>query len=132
MFQRLDTFKVRERFERRGRLLLFLIGCGFLLLVGRMIWIQLIEGKRYYRLSESSRLRLIPLSPPRGFILDRNGERLAGDEASFSLSVVPSNIEDVDQLLDSLGKFLRIDKEAARRKIPVSYTHLTLPTTPYV
>ena len=117
MFQRLDTFKVRERFERRGRLLLFLIGCGFLLLVGRMIWIQLIEGKRYYRLSESSRLRLIPLSPPRGFILDRNGERLAGDEASFSLSVVPSNIEDVDQLLDSLGKFLRIDKEAAKRKI---------------
>jgi len=115
--RRLDISEPEQRFEKRVRLLWLLIVCGFLLLIGRISWLQLIEGERYRRLSENSRLRLIPLSPPRGLILDRNGERLAGDEASFSLSVIPSNIDDVDRLLDSLGRFLKIDKEIAKRKI---------------
>jgi len=107
----------QDQFERRVKIFWIIIICGLLVLIGRIAWLQLIEGERYFRISKNSRLRLVPLPCTRGLILDRNGEKLAGNEAFFSVGVVPSNVTDTDELVKCLNQFLDIDKEIAKKRI---------------
>lgn len=107
----------QDQFERRIKIFWIIIICGFLVLIGRIAWLQLIEGERYFRISTNSRLRLVPLPCTRGLILDRNGEKLAGNEAFFSVGIVPSNVTDIDELIKCLDEFLDIDKEIAKKRI---------------
>jgi len=107
----------QDQFERRIRIFWIIIICGLLVLLGRIAWLQLIEGERYFGISKNSRLRLVPLPCSRGLILDRNGEKLAGSEAFFSVGVVPSNVTDIDELIKCLDQFLDIDKEIAKKRI---------------
>ena len=107
----------QDQFERRIKIFWIIIICGLFVLLGRIAWLQLIEGERYFRISKNSRLRLVPLPCSRGLILDRNGEKLAGNEAFFSVGVVPSNVTDIDELIKCLDEFLDIDKEIAKKRI---------------
>ena len=107
----------QDQFGRRLKILWIVIICGLFVLLGRIAWLQLIEGERYFRISKNSRLRLVPLPCIRGLILDRNGEKLAGNEAFFSVGVVPSNVANVDELIERFDEFLDIDKEIAKKRI---------------
>lgn len=64
-----------------------------LLLVGgigsRLVYLQLVQGKRNHQLAENNRIRLIPKQPERGQILDRNGKLLAGNRVSHSVFIWP-------------------------------------------
>jgi penicillin-binding protein 2 len=74
--------------SRRNLLLLlsFFIGV-FLLIVGRLFQIQVLQRHRYGELSKKNYLRVRNLYPPRGDIYDRRGEKLAYDEPRYVLSV---------------------------------------------
>ena len=82
-----------------------------------MAWLQLIEGERYLRISKNSRLQLLPLPCTRGLILDRNGEKLTQNEASFSVGVIPSNVSNPDHLLDHLARILKLDKKVILERL---------------
>ena len=117
MLWKQDISQQEEKFGRRVNLVgIVMVICLAILLV-RIAWLQLVEGERYFLLSKNSRLRLLPLSPTRGLILDRKGEKLAGNEARFSLAVVPSNVAQLDQLLDRLSKMVQLDTEAVEKKL---------------
>ncbi len=107
----------RERFETRIKILGVIIVCGFLILLARMAWLQLIEGERYLRISKNSRLQLLPLPCTRGLIWDRNGKKLTHNEVSFSVGVIPSRVSNPDHLLDNLVRILKLDKKAVLEKI---------------
>ena len=53
---------------------------GFLVLFGRLFELQIIKGSYYRSLSEGNRIRRIPITAPRGRIIARNGEILAGNK----------------------------------------------------
>ncbi len=53
---------------------------GFLVLIGRLFDLQIIRGSYYRNLSEGNRIRRVPVIAPRGKILARGGEILAGSE----------------------------------------------------
>lgn len=117
MLWKKDISQEKERFEKRVNLIAAVMVICLAILLVRIAWLQLAEGERYFILSKNSRLRLLPLSPTRGLIMDRKGEKLAGNEARFSLAVVPSNVAEPDQLLDRLSKIVQLDKEVARKKL---------------
>ncbi len=106
-----------ERLERRVSLIAIVMVICLAVLLVIVAWLQLVEGERYFLLSNNSRLRLLPLSPTRGVILDRKGEKLAGNEARFSLAVVPSNVADLDELINDLSRVVQLDKEGVRKKL---------------
>lgn len=58
----------------RGALIL-----GFLILIARLFELQIIKGRYYRTLAEENRIKRIPLPAPRGLILARGGEVLAGN-----------------------------------------------------
>jgi penicillin-binding protein 2 len=52
---------------------------GFLILIARLIELQVIKGAYFRSLAEENRIRRVPISAPRGKILARGGEVLAGN-----------------------------------------------------
>jgi penicillin-binding protein 2 len=88
---------------------LSLVAAGFfLLLLGRLWYLQVVHSVEYASLSDRNRTRLIPIEPPRGSIFDRNGELLVENRPSFSVAVIRQEIEDPNRLLLRLNTLLGI------------------------
>ena len=82
------------------------------------------------RIKEEGVLRVITRNSPATYFQDRNGEtgfeyelvKRFADDLDVKLEI--QTADNLDDLFDRLGK--------PGGPVPVSYTHLTLPTTPYV
>ncbi|MCO6416041.1 penicillin-binding protein 2 [Siccirubricoccus sp. KC 17139] len=120
----------RSIFTRRA----LALGLGQLALFGalgtRLYRLQSEEGERYRTLAEENRLsaRLIP--PPRGRILDRNGQVVAGNKLNWRVLLVAEQTQDVGATLETFSRILplaeheraRIEREVRRRRrfVPVT------------
>ncbi|MGB4101957.1 MAG: penicillin-binding protein 2 [Alphaproteobacteria bacterium] len=105
----------RARLFTRRALLIGGMQMGFFALIsGRLYHLQVQEATKYGTLAEENRVsqRLIP--PPRGQILDRTGVPLAINQQNFRVIIDPYEADDVDTLLDKIGKYVPLD--AADRK----------------
>ncbi len=92
----------------------------FAILSLRLIQLQLVQGKRHSRLSDRNRIRKLVRPGPRGRIFDRNGRLLADTRPSFTVSVIPTEMN--DSTLPVLAALLGIKKqELAERVRPVAY-----------
>ena len=88
-----------------------LIGLYFLIMFGRLAYVQLIESDEILAKAEDLWSRDIPLRADRGKILDRNGEVLVENELAPTLVVVPRQIEDAERVANQLTKIINISKE---------------------
>lgn len=75
--------------ERRLFVLFAIVLTCILLIVGRLWYLQLAKGEHYARLAEGNRMRQLRLTPPRGEVIDRNGEVLVRSKSAFTVSLVP-------------------------------------------
>ena len=92
---------------------------GVLVLAGvlalRMIQLQVLEYEHFSTLSEDNRVKIVPIAPTRGLIYDRNGVALAQNTPTFSLEIVPENVDDMDALLSELAEVVYITPEDVKR-----------------
>ncbi len=86
------------------------VGAVFFILLTRLWYLQTIESEKLLTLSESNRLRFVPVAASRGAILDRNGKVLVNNTPSFSVAVVPQDVKDKDALIDRLASFLSLER----------------------
>ncbi|MGH8558207.1 MAG: penicillin-binding protein 2 [Methylococcales bacterium] len=91
-------------------IVLFIIG-----LSARLTYLQVAGHEHYSSLSKNNRVKISPLPPTRGLIYDRNGEILAENVTTYSLEIIPEQVEDLDRTLLSLQKLLNIDDEEIER-----------------
>jgi penicillin-binding protein 2 len=102
---------------RRRFYILSLVAAGFfLLLLGRLWYLQVTRSDAYSSLSDRNRTRLIPIEPPRGSIFDRNGELLVENRPSFSVTLIRQEIEDPERLLLRLNTLLGVPYSDLQRK----------------
>lgn len=94
----------------RDRLLAMsvMVGVGFLVLLGQLWYLQVLEGSRLRDLSEKNRLRVRVAAAPRGILYDRNGVPLVDNRPAFTLSVIPREMEDQQAVLARLAVLLKI------------------------
>ncbi len=85
----------KTRLHRRGRIIQIGVGLLFLMLLGRLWFLQIAEGERFAAAAQANATRLERKPGPRGDILDRNGVMLATTRPKFVVSVHPDefNIE---------------------------------------
>jgi len=76
-----------QAFRVRNFLPLILLSVIFLLLFGRLFFVQVVQGDYYRVLSDSNRIRTHILHAPRGVIFDRNGTPLVFNEPGFRQTV---------------------------------------------
>ena len=93
-------------------------------LIGRMYYLQVIEGEKYKTLSDENRISLKLISPKRGRILDRSGRPMAINQKNYRVMLVPENTKDIEFSLRKLGKIIpinahdlaRVKREIKRRR----------------
>jgi penicillin-binding protein 2 len=99
-----DHWKEQRLFLSR----LIIAGLAVLLLtvvlVYRLVQLQVVEHQVFAEMSQGNRLRIEPLAPTRGLVLDRNGRILAENLPAWELVLIPEQVADVDQMLESLER----------------------------
>ncbi|MCK5841039.1 MAG: penicillin-binding protein 2 [Candidatus Sabulitectum sp.] len=101
--------------EKPYRSLLIIIAIVFILLAGKLVELQIIEGDYYRELSSRNHIRSVVLPAPRGIIRDRNGVVLADNLPAFTVSLVSVEFDSVNTEL--LGSLLRMDPDELGRRL---------------
>ncbi|TDR76549.1 penicillin-binding protein 2 [Paludibacterium purpuratum] len=87
----------------------------FVLLVGRFIWLQVVQYQHFTTLAQNNRISLVPILPNRGLILDRNGVVLAQNYSSYTLELTPSKIDNMDATIEQLKQLVDITPRDMKR-----------------
>lgn len=98
--------------------LTFLIFCSaFTLLVAHLAWIQLVQGEELQKKALQRRMKNTLLIPPRGIIMDRNGNELVINTKVDSIYAIPGVIDNPQQAARELSTVLEIDQNELVKKL---------------
>ncbi len=97
-------------------------------LVSRLIWLQIFHGSEFKQQAENNRIKLLPITAPRGTFYDRNGIPLVNNRPGFSISLVPINGPISDDVITRLAAILDMKSEDIKKKIKQQESPLQ-PTT---
>lgn len=113
---------------RSTRLRIAVLGAVILSFMGtlvlRLYYLQILVSDTYQAAATANRIRLEPLEPARGRILDRNGETVVRARASHVVSIRRDLLRDNEATLDRLAGLLGLPQEqlesrlADRRALP--------------
>ena len=110
-----DTQREQQQFKVRLAVLTFFVLLMFALLLTRFVYLQVVQRDHYHTLAEANRISVVPATPGRGVITDRNGVELAYNYTAHTLEITPSKVGDVDTAIDSLGEIVEISPRDRRR-----------------
>jgi penicillin-binding protein 2 len=86
---------------RRGRAASIIVSGVVLFLLGAFFKTQILRNEEFRLQSEDNRLRQVPIPAPPGIIYDRNGEVIAENAVSYSVSML---VRDEKQLRETMAK----------------------------
>ena len=81
-----------------------------LMIISRVFYLTVIQHEHFTTLAKSNRVKITPIPPIRGLIYSRDGVLLAENKPSFSLEVIPEQIDDVDVLIKQLKEIINIEE----------------------
>lgn len=108
---------VRESQLHLNRILVCIaIVCALMVvLICRLVFLQIFQHDLYKTLSLNNQVRIVPITPTRGLIYDRNGTLLAENVPAFSLEITPERALDIEGTLNAIDKIMPIT-EAERKR----------------
>lgn len=101
-----NNYAERQLFNARLFFVVLMVSVLFLLLLGRLAQLQILEQQWYKTLSKKNQLNFIPIAPTRGVIYDRNGVLLAENIPVYNLEITPERVNNIDQTIQDLRKLL--------------------------
>jgi penicillin-binding protein 2 len=105
-----------QRFRFRLVAALGFVFFCFSLLLARFVYLQIIRYEDYRAQAEDNRISIVPITPNRGLILDRNGIVLARNYSAYTLEITPSKLQDeLDFVIDELAKIIDIQPRDRKR-----------------
>jgi penicillin-binding protein 2 len=104
-------------FTRRALLLGGAQASLFSLLLGRLYYLQILQGEEYHQMAEENRINLRMIAPPRGRILDRFGVPLATNDQTYRVVLLPEQIVDLPSVLTKLSSYIDITDASASSAI---------------
>lgn len=102
-------------YQRRLSLAAVLVVLCFLTLLGRFVYLQVVQHKHFATLAEANRIDIQPEAPNRGIITDRNGVVLASNYSAYTLELNPQKIPDLDVAIEEIAKIVEISPRDRRR-----------------
>ncbi len=110
-----DTERALRRLRLRLSLAWALVLACFGLLVGRFVYLQVLRYADFHALAEDNRIALLPITPQRGLIYDRNGTLLADNLAAYTLEITPNRVQNIDRTIEELSRIIEIPARDQRR-----------------
>ena len=88
--------------------ILMLLGA---VMAGRLCYIMVAQSVTLTKKADELHERERQVKAPRGIIYDRNGVELAGNRSVCTISVIHSQIEEEEKVIEVLTKYLDVPKE---------------------
>ena len=101
--------------NKRIKIVLLFVLLIFLIIIGRVFYVQVIEYDKLNELASNLWSRQLPVEADRGKILDRNGKVIASNLTTASLVVVPNQIKDKEDAAKKISEILDADYEEILR-----------------
>ena len=107
-----------KTYIRRKELIVF-VCAGLMLigLVGRLAYLMIFEAEYYQEKAESLHERERQIKAARGEIIDANGVVLATNKTVCTISVIHSQLTDVEEVIRVLTQELGMDEATVRKKV---------------
>lgn len=86
-----------------------------IVLVVRLFYLQVVRHEHFITLSQSNRVKVLPIPPIRGLIFSRDDVLVADNQPSFSLELIPEQIDGLDDTIARLSALIEIDEEGISR-----------------
>jgi penicillin-binding protein 2 len=114
-----DFKNANERERSRFGLRVWVAGVVVLLAFGLLGWrlwvLQVQQHQGLLQRADSNRTAVVPIPPRRGEILDRHGEVLARNYLSYTLDVVPGQVDSIEDLLADLERVVALSDRQKRQ-----------------
>ncbi|NLI14604.1 penicillin-binding protein 2 [Pelotomaculum propionicicum] len=107
----------RNYLENKMRVFLIIVGAIFIILIGRLSYMQLVQNDKFSTLARENRIRLITITAPRGEVFDRNGIKMVGNQPVYTVSLVNLGKKDTGGVAERLAGILGIDPQEIQQKI---------------
>jgi cell division protein FtsI (penicillin-binding protein 3) len=107
--------------NKRLYILLGFLLFWFLVICGRLVWLQIINYGDYTQRAAKQQQRSIEVSPVRGNIYDRRGNELAMTVSVDSVFAVPSEVPDVHSTSQLLARVLKADASEIEGRMHASH-----------
>jgi penicillin-binding protein 2 len=104
-----DHHTEQRLFEQRAvtAAVIMLLALGSV--IARLVWLQVVRYDYFAELSQGNRIKIEPVPPNRGLILDRNGLPLATNAPSYQLEMTREQVADIDGTLKGLSALGLLD-----------------------
>ena len=107
----MDKYYVKFILTNRLKFMLNFFMLIFLLIIARFFYIQILQHQYYVTQANSNSIKLLPITPSRGMIFDRNGVILAENYLSYNLEINPKKITDLEGLVNQLNNVVFISSD---------------------
>ena len=122
----MNNYRFKYFFKKRIQILFVFLIVLLLIPLLKIFYLQIIQFDRFTALSKNNSIKIIPIPPKRGVILDRNNIILADNKLVYSLEIDRAFFSDLDEIKVRLKNELNIDIDIANKKISYSYEN-TIP-----
>lgn len=111
------TDHAREQRIFAGRLFVTAVVTAVMaiIIMARYVDLQINRHQNFATHSDNNRVHVRPAPPSRGLIYDRNGELLADNRPTYSLTIVRERSESLDSLLANVTELIDISDEDIKR-----------------
>jgi penicillin-binding protein 2 len=97
--------------KARLRTAFYIATAIFLLLGGRLWYLQVFKGQQYRKESEENSVRVKKVSAPRGIIRDRFGKLIIDNKPNYIASIVPEDVRNLPEIAAFLHEVLGIEPD---------------------
>jgi len=125
-----NTERELSRFRLRLVAAALFVLIAFGLLAARLSYLQVSKHDELSTQAENNRIAVVPITPNRGLILDRNGVVLANNYSAYTLEIFPARVKSLDATIDELGEIVEIqprDRKRFKRLLDESRSVESLP-----
>src|SRR2546426_2099848 len=81
---------------------------AFGLLAARFLYLQVLQHDVYRAKAEDNRISIVPVTPNRGLIVDRNGVVIARNYSGYTLEIFPRRVKNLERTIDELTEYVDI------------------------
>ena len=96
--------------HKRIKIVLLIVVLVFVIIIGKVFYIEVIEYNKLNNLASSLWSRNLPIEADRGKIYTVDGEVVAGNLTTVSLVFIPNQIKDKDLVATKISEVLNVDK----------------------
>lgn len=110
---------MKNKTYNKKKILVVFLGAALILcaLIGRLVWLMIFDAEYYQKLAQDLHEREREIKAARGEIVDRNGVVLAANRTVCTISVIHSQIEEPERVIEVLCSELELEENDVRKRV---------------